>query len=151
MKTAPISLLEYFATDISLSANSRFDAAMPSEIKEGDFSVEVRLQIITNHKDKHRWQVTLEIKHQAAPETNFPYAFRLVLVGFFGVEEWVKSEDEERTVRIHGASVLFGMAREIARAMTGRGPHRPVMLPTVSFYEPASSQPKQMVLSGAPI
>jgi preprotein translocase subunit SecB len=98
------------------------------------------LQRAPKDAGEHRWQVTLEIKQQAAPETNFPYAFRVVLVGFFSAASWVKPEDEERTVKIQGASVLYGMAREIVRAMTGRGPHRPVMLPTVSFYEQASAR-----------
>ena len=140
MKPAPISLLEYFATDLALSANPNFAADKPTEVKEGEFGVEVKLQRASKDAGEHRWQVTLEIKHQAAPETNFPYAFRVVLVGFFSAASWVKPEDEERTVKIQGASVLYGMAREIVRAMTGRGPHRPVMLPTVSFYEQASAK-----------
>jgi len=135
MKQAPISLLEYFATDIAFSANPQFAADKPVEIHEGEFGVEVRVQHAPKAPDDHRWQVTLELTHQAAPETNFPYGFRVVLVGFFKAESWVKPDDEERTVRIHGASVLFGMSREIVRALTGRGPHRPVILPTVSFYE----------------
>lgn len=142
MKQAPISLLEYFATDIALSANPQFSADKPLENNERDFGVDVKVQQAPKAPEDHRWQVTLELTHQAAPETNFPYAFRVVLVGFFKTESWVKTDDEERMVRIHGASVLFGMSREIVRAMTGRGPHRPVMLPTVSFYEqkPSASE-----------
>jgi preprotein translocase subunit SecB len=151
MKTAPISLQEYFATDITLSANPNFVAEKTTEVREGEYFVEVRLQRAPKDSEDHRWQVTLEIKHQAAPEVNFPYAFRLVLVGFFGVTDRVSPDDEERTVKIHGASVLYGMAREIVRAMTGRGPHRPVMLPTVSFYESSVPQPKQMVLANTVI
>lgn len=138
MKAAPISLVEYFATDLTLSANRNFSADKPTEVKPGEFNVEVLTQLTSGTQEPHRWQVTLEIKHQAAVETNFPYAFRLVLVGFFQVESRVKTENEERTVKIHGASVLYGMAREITRAMTGRGPHRAVLLPTVSFYEAAT-------------
>ena len=139
MKPAPISLLEYFATDLSFSANPNFAADRPTEIKEGEFDVDIRLQPAAKAPAEHRWQLTLEIKHQAAPETNFPYAFRMVLVGFFTAAATVKPEDEERTVKIHGASVLYGMAREIVRSVTGRGPHRPVMLPTVSFYEKSTN------------
>lgn len=138
MKAAPISLVEYFATDLALSANRAFSADKPTEVKPGEFTVEVLAQHTPSTQESRRWQVTLEIKHQAAADTNFPYAFRLVLVGFFLVEAGVKQENEERTVKIHGASVLYGMAREITRAMTGRGPHRAVMLPTVSFYEAAT-------------
>lgn len=139
MKPAPISLLEYFATDLSFSANPNFAPDKPAEIKEGEFAVDARLQRIPKGTDERHWQLTLEIKHQAAPETNFPYSFRLVMVGFFNVASAVKPEDEERMTRIQGASVLYSMAREIVRAVTGRGPHRPVMLPTVSFYEKSTN------------
>jgi preprotein translocase subunit SecB len=139
MKPAPITLLEYFVTDLALSANPNFTSDKPLETNEGDFAVKVHPQAAPKEADDHRWQVTIEIIHQAAKGTNFPYAFRVVLVGFFKCESWVKPEDEERTVKIQGASVLFGMAREIVRAMTGRGPHRAVLLPTVSFYEQAKA------------
>lgn len=139
MKPAPISLLEYFASDLAFSANPKFSPEKPTEIKKNEFGVDIGLQLAPNESVDHRWQLTMEIKHQAAPETNFPYSFRLVLVGFFSVAERVKPEDEERTVKIQGASVLYGMAREIVRAVTGRGPHRPVMLPTVSFYEQSTN------------
>ncbi len=139
MKPAPISLLEYFAIDLSFSANPNFASDKPTEIKEDEFGVDVRLQRAPKETEEHRWQLTLEVKHQAAPETNFPYSFRLVLVRFFTAAATVKPDDEERMVKIQGASVLYGMAREIVRAVTGRGPHRPVMLPTVSFYEKSTN------------
>jgi preprotein translocase subunit SecB len=141
MKAAPINLVEYFATDLTVSANRNFTADKPTEVKAGEFTVEVQNQPVPTPDANRRWQVTLEIKHQAAADTNFPYAFRLVLVGFFLVEDRVKVENEGRTVKIHGASVLYGMAREITRAMTCHGPHRAVMLPTVSFYETATEPP----------
>lgn len=141
MKPAPINLLEYFVTDLALSANPEFATERPIETKEGDFDVKVRQQPAPKAADDHRWQVTLEIIHQSVQGTNVPYAFRVVMVGFFKSESYVKTEDEERMVRIQGASVLYGMAREIVRAMTGRGPHRPVILPTVSFYDAKPSQP----------
>lgn len=139
MKTAPIALLEYFVTDLALSANPDYTTEKPLETNDGDFAVKTHQQPAPKEADDHRWQVSIEIIHQAAKGTNFPYAFRVVVVGFFKCESWVKPEDEERTVKIQGASVLFGMAREIVRAMTGRGPHRPVILPTVSFYEQAKA------------
>lgn len=136
MKASPISLLDYFATDLSLSTNRSFIANKPVQFVESEFHVDVALaRIERTDQTNNCWQVTLEVRHQPGPETNFAYSYRIVLVGQFGVAPHVKPDDEERTVRIHGASVLYGMAREIARALTGRGPYRPVILPTVSFYE----------------
>ena len=152
MKPAPVNLLEYFVTDLALSANPDFAPDRAIESKEGDFDVKIRQQPAPKETSDHRWQVTVEIIHQAAKGTNFPYAFRIVMVGFFKAESWVKPEDEERTVQIQGASVLFSMAREIVRAMTGRGPHRPVILPTVSFYEqkPTTAEPQASAVAPTP-
>ena len=136
MKPAPISLLDYFATDIALNANPAFDAARPLELRTGDFAATPTVLHSPVDNTERRWQVALEIKQLVGEGVNYPYAYRLVLVGFFRVEMGVPSEHEERTVRIHGASVLYGMAREIVRAFTGRGPHRAVLIPTVSFYDP---------------
>ena len=136
MKPAHISLIEYFATDLLLGTNPSFAPDQP--VQFNDKELVVMSSVKQNEKalrNGNRWQVTLEIRHQLAPGVNFPYSYRVVLVGQFGVSDNVKPEDEERFVGIQGASVLYGMAREIVRALTGRGPYRPVIIPTVSFYE----------------
>ncbi len=133
MKAAPVSLTEYFVTDLSLTANPSYTDSKRIEFKQEDMTGDLRLSCVDTAAKK--WQLTMEIKHQAAPETNSPYAFRVVIVGFFTVAGRVVDEEQERTVKIQGASVLYGVAREIVRAMTGRGPHRPILIPTVSFYE----------------
>lgn len=142
MKAAPISLVDYFTTDLSFSTNKAFSAEKDVQFIETEFSV---VPSVIKHSGKsspdRSWQVSLEIQHQVAPATNFPCSYRVSLVGLFTVATRVKEEDEERTVKVHGASVLYGIAREIVRAVTGRGPHRPVLLPTVSFYETKPTEP----------
>jgi preprotein translocase subunit SecB len=142
MKKAPITLLEYFVTDLTVSANREYKAAENVEFREADFIAEPTVMKIPTQEAPKRWQVTLTIKYVPAPDSNFPYAYNVVMVGFFRAEDSVKPENEERMVRIQGASVLYGMARELVRAMTGRGPHRAVLLPTASFYDPPPQQPK---------
>jgi len=137
MKPAHINLIEYFATDLALGTNHTFASDKPVQFDDKDLQVDVTVkQNDQAPREGNRWLVTIEIRHQPAPGVNFPYSYRVVLVGQFGVGPGVKPEDEERFVKIQGASVLYGMAREIVRALTGRGPYRPVILPTVSFYEP---------------
>ena len=138
MKAAPITLLEYFATDLSFSATREFAPDKPIELRLEDFEAMPTVKFTPTEAEPRRWQVTLEIKHLPAGTANFPYSYRVVLVGFFRAEASVAPGNEERTIRIHGASVLYGMGREIVRALTGRGPHRPVLVPTVSFYDPPS-------------
>ncbi len=154
MKLARINLIEYFATDLMLGTNNAFATDRPVQFEDKDLMVNVTAKKNeTAPRDGGRWQVTIEIRHQPAPGVNFPYSYRVVLVGQFGVQDGVQSDDEERFVRIQGASVLYGMAREIVRALTGRGPYRPVILPTMNFYEqkPAALAPaaKPDVVSAA--
>lgn len=138
MKPAAVALIDYFATDLALATNRSFAADKPLQFKESEFVIDVSVKRTdgTVESDR-RWQVTLDLRHQPGPETNFPYSFRVALVGQFTVATWAKTE-EERTVRIHGASVLYGMGREIVRVLTGRGPYRPVLIPTVNFYHQKS-------------
>ena len=136
MKPARISLIEYFATELVLGTNHAFAPDQPIKFEDKDFAVTTAVRKNDGApRDGRCWQVTIEIRHQPPPGANFPYSYRVVLVGQFGVQDNVQKEDEERFVQIQGASVLYGMAREIVRALTGRGPYRPVILPTVSFYE----------------
>lgn len=157
MKPARISLIDYFATDLVLGTNHAFAPDLPVKFEHKDFVVVPAVRKNEDApRDGQRWQVTLEIRHQPAPGVNFPYSYRVVLVGQFGVQDGVRSEDEERFVRIQGASVLYGMAREIVRALTGRGPYRPVILPTVNFYEqklqpPAAATPEAPVSAPVPV
>lgn len=140
MKEGIVTLLDYFATDLALSTNKAFSIEKPLRFEPSEFVTNVAVQKSTAAEgSERRWQVTLDVGHQPAPETNFPYSYRVALVGQFSIAPHIKPEDEERTVRIHGASVLYGMTREIVRVLTGRGPYRPVIIPTVSFYEPQSA------------
>ena len=142
MKEGILTLLDYFATDLALSTNKAFSTEKPLKFESSEFVANVAVQKSTAAEGaERRWQVSLDVCHQPAPETNFPYSYRVALVGQFSVAPYVKAEDEERTVRIHGASVLYGMTREIVRVLTGRGPYRPVIIPTVSFYEQKPAAP----------
>ena len=140
MKEGIVNLIDYFATELALSTNKAFSAEKPLKFESSEFVANVVVQKSTAAEGtEQRWQVSLDVSHRPAPETNFPYSYRVALVGQFSIAPHVKPEDEERTVRIHGASVLYGMTREIVRVLTGRGPFRPVIIPTVSFYEPKSA------------
>ena len=151
MKPAPITLIEYFATDLLLATNHTFQPDKPLQFTESDLVVEVK----THHnesapKDENRWQVSLEVRHQPGPAVNFPYSYKVVLIGQFSVATTVAKDSEEWMVRIQGASMLYSMAREIVRALTGRGPYRPVILPTVSFYEQKPASVTEQTSGNAP-
>lgn len=149
MKPAPLRLQNYFLTELHLQARSNFKSGEPAEWNEKGFCVTPAHRLLPADGDKPRcWETTLEIGHQPAPDDNFPYSFQLKLVALFEEKPAMgamEPELRERIIKINGSSMLYGAAREIVRAATGRGPYSAVLLPSVSFFEqrqqPASTTP----------
>lgn len=135
MKISPLQLERYFATDFHFTANREFEVGRPIELADGQFDVES--SALRHSAETRKWQITLQIKYKPAPSANAPYSFSLEMVGFFEVADTFPEDQTEQMVRINGSSMLYGSAREIVRDLTGRGPHSAMMLPSVSFFEPA--------------
>ncbi|TVP79360.1 MAG: hypothetical protein EA353_06245 [Puniceicoccaceae bacterium] len=135
---SPIELERYFVTDQAVSARISFSPEKEIVTRIEEFSVESEVrQIQGTSEPSEQWEVTVTIKHQPAPETNFPYDFRLTIAGIFKASLTdAKPELVERLMKINASSILYGMAREIIRANTERGPWSGVVIPTHSFYEP---------------
>jgi preprotein translocase subunit SecB len=134
MRTSPLQLSSYFVTEFSLTTNRRFDAQKSVRLHVDDLTAEPAC--MKSKKSPGEWQVTLQIRQKLAPNANTPYSFALEMVGFFRVHEKYPAERVEMLVRTNAPSVLFGMAREVIRGATCLGPFGPILLPTVSFYEP---------------
>lgn len=138
MKPAPISFLHYFVSEVSVIAKFDFDPESPVQGRMDEFQTRLDLRKTQQDEDeKDLWQVDLEVNHQPSPEVNFPYEFKMKIHGFFEcVVEELEVDEQERQVRINGASMLYGIVREVIRANTSRGPWNSIMIPTISFYEP---------------
>jgi len=149
MKLAPLQLESYFLTEATLRANQDFDPKKPTQFGETDLAVTPECHRLP--EDPDRWQVTLNLKFQPAPESNPAYYFSLQVVGVVWAAP-VLAEHTDRFVRTNGPSMLFGAAREMVRDLTARGPFAPLLLPSVSFAlenmaaKPATPAPS----SGAP-
>lgn len=63
------------------------------------------------------------------------------MVGYVLAQPGFPKEKMQRAVEINGPSMLFGAAREILRAATGRGPYGPVLIPSTSFFKPEKKAP----------
>lgn len=136
MKISPLQLRRYFVSESSCTANMDFDPGKQSELSFDQFHVETDLW--QTEGKSGAWTLKMVITNQIGPQQNFPYEFKLVLHGFMVCTGTVPHGLEEaRYVKINGFSILYGIAREIVRATTARGPWRDVMIPTVSFFEAA--------------
>jgi len=143
MDLAPLQLSDYFVIAINVEAQSDYAPSAPDE-----FDVEtlekllVDAKCIPDEKTENRFTVTLTIKQDRIEGKNLPYVFELRMVGFldFLAKDWEQGEIQ-RQIEINGPSMLFGAAREILRAATGRGPFGPVLLPSTTFFK-ERSKPK---------
>ncbi len=131
MKLSPLQLLEYFVAEFHYNINTRFDAKKGLELKPEE--LHAIPQCDKHGPNPREWTVALEVKYQPAAETNTPYIFSLTLVGVFKVAETFDETKVELLVRTNGASMLYGIARELVREQTARGPDGPLILPTASF------------------
>ena len=139
MKAAQIELTDYFVSDLQFTANRDFDNKNPSTSTVDD--LQVTNQASPKTDDPRNWQITLRIALNAPPDRNSPYSFLVEMIGFVHVADSVNEENIERLVRINGTSLVFSAAREIVRAITSRGPFKPILLPTVTFWEAKPQAP----------
>jgi preprotein translocase subunit SecB len=141
MKAAQIQLTNYFVSELQFVANRDYKKDAPSSITADN--LQVVQQASANAENNREWQITLRVALNASPESNSPYSFLVEMVGFISVEESVSEDRIERFARINGTSLIFAAAREIIRAATSRGPFAPLLLPTVTFWEPKQEMPQQ--------
>jgi preprotein translocase subunit SecB len=134
MKPSPLHLTDYFVTDLHVSANPKFDSKQEIPLRFEDF--QVAFEATCAPEKKREWQVILKLAHQPPAEANVPYRFTAEIVGIFVLLDGFPEERIERLVKTNGASMLYGVLREIIRATTARGPYSAIILPSTSFYEP---------------
>lgn len=150
MRVAQIQLTNYFVSELQFAANRGFKRDAPSNITADD--LQVSHQASANVENERQWQITLRVALHAAPESNSPYSFLVEMVGFIQVDTSVTEDRIERFARINGTSLIFAAAREIIKAATSRGPFPPLLLPTVTFWEPKKEKqsPPETSINASP-
>jgi preprotein translocase subunit SecB len=134
MKAAQVQVINYFVSELQFVANRDFKKDAPSHVSADN--LQVAQEVSANAENDRQWQITLRVALNASPESNSPYSFLLEMVGFVSVADSVSADRIERFARINGTSLIFAAAREIIKAATSRGPFAPLLLPTVTFWEP---------------
>jgi preprotein translocase subunit SecB len=130
-QASPIRCKSYFANELSVSANPKYDPNRPSDLTTEDLQVENSIVPIGEDESSI---VFLSVEQHAAGVKNAPYNFKIRLMGYFDVMEGVPKQRAEQLLLTNGSSILYGAAREILRDMTSKGPYPPLLLPTLSFF-----------------
>lgn len=130
LKPSPIELLSQDVLSVELKAS-----AVETELGESQLSVDREVQKIKNKPGC--WGIHMQVKFEATDPENPPaYTGKIELVGYYRVHKDYKL-DPERLIRITGASMLYGVAREVLSSLTARSVNGLLTLPSVSFFEDA--------------
>jgi preprotein translocase subunit SecB len=138
MKLSPLQLEAYFVTDLSYRTSQEFNPAKAPKLDAGDLAVVSEIQPIQN--EQRRWQITLNVKLEPKSAANSPCSFSVTLVGIVWATPKLPSESLDLLVRTNGPAMVYGVAREMVRDLTARGPFAAICLPSVSFL-PEEGQP----------
>lgn len=129
MTTAPLHLETSFPGKIELATNLD-----PGGEQARHIEVKTEVSFAQNEANARQWQVTLCVDFFGKSSPS-PYKGRIEYIGYFTVEANYPEEKMPRLVAITCPSMLYSSIRELVALLTGRGPHRPLMLPTVSFQD----------------
>ncbi|OQB49605.1 MAG: hypothetical protein BWY02_01291 [bacterium ADurb.Bin157] len=144
MTLSPLQLHRYFAEEVYCKANSDFDRDKDVKIK--DFQV-----FFETGEDKNPLfrRIRLTVEQNISKDGNEPFAFKVVMVGFFEVlKEFFESQGPEKTeqlVNVNGPALLYSAARELLAIVSGRGPYNDenlnVLLPSITFLNFKAMKP----------
>ena len=148
MEPSPLHLEGYHVAEFSFRLNEAFEkkttfgawtgyhyqADKTWKVEPTDFTVDA--EIARKIDDPSRLRYVLKIV-SAGRKDQFPYSFRLSLVGYFHIDKQFPEEQAYLLVYASAPSLLYGAAREMLATMTGRGPYPAVILPTATFIDDA--------------
>ena len=153
MKPSALQLVRYLVTDISCAANPNFktDKALEGAFEQYLVDVKFNQMEQKNEFPGHPWSVELGITQTLKEGQNFPYGFKISVIGIFAFQDGALPGDKEKEfVRINGSSMLYGVAREHIRTITAAGPWGAIIIPTMSFYDNKEATPQEATESKSP-
>ena len=129
--TPPLQLENYFFKRLLV------DAQLPDGEDDPQFerspAVNTEIELYPHIEDENRYQLRMTIMRDEAELGPGTYDVEVEVYGFFSLSPDWPEDERETVVRITGASILYGAAREHLLSVTARGPWPALMLPTVSF------------------
>jgi preprotein translocase subunit SecB len=131
MKLSPIQLEAYALSDLAYRANQDHKPDQDTAYGEKDIVVEHKSERIQG--DDRLWEASLSLRIQPRAEANAPYYISLQLSGLVRALPELQSDNIEQLMRVNGASLLYGVAREVVRQVTSMGPFAALLIPSVTF------------------
>ncbi len=131
MKLSPIQLEAYALSDLAYRANQDHKPDQDTAYRDDDIVVEHKCE--RTQGDDRLWEASLSLRIQPRAEANAPFYISLQLSGLVRALPELQSDNVEQLMRVNGASLLYGVAREVVRQVTALGPFSPLLIPSVTF------------------
>ena len=150
MKQAPLQLLDYWVSYIEVRANGQFDHQKPADLDIDSIVLQSGVhprEVTEPEVNGTEWLVHLRIEQPLGENKNIPYSYTLEITGVVAVHPVLQGDKLRRAIEVNGPSMLFGSAREILRAATGRGPFAPIIIPSTDFFSRLPKEPAELPAS----
>lgn len=125
---APINL------DLSFPRKIEIEAYLEGGTLAKKLTTRCDLEFGQNKENERQWQTMLAVHFEGEGGPG-PYKGCVEFVGLFTVADDYPAEKMSKLVAVTCPSMLYSAVRELVALITGRGPHRPVTLPSVSFQD----------------
>jgi preprotein translocase subunit SecB len=104
--------------------------------KDGNQTIKTRVRVARSSHDELAWNVILGVTFgRNGKQINAPYHGDIVVEARLRVHPGYPAEKRAQLVQVTGASLAYGIAREVIANLTARGPHGTYLLPSISFLE----------------
>lgn len=142
----PIDLVQFELLGVNIRANESFER---KDARTSGGAVDVTLSIDEHLQDSCHWRLTLDIafrpnKGTDAPAPAIPYDVNITARGEFTFPADAKEDDIQHTLRLNGASIVYGLMRGTVAQITAQSIKGQLLLPTFNFVALESKRQKEL-------
>ena len=160
MQLSPLQLLEYTFDGVSVSPIEGYqpDPAFapglvffPGKLA---MSADTGLALLDDQEKYSDFGVKLTLRVGPREDAQAPYNIQVSVRGVVRMHlVQATGQAEERRVRalVNGASLLYGVVREMVSTITSRSTHGTLLLPSLNFQDLASHKPDQVGPTALPL
>ena len=141
MRPSPLQLRHVLYKKVSVIPHSPIDSETPVRAVGFEFdgiNIQAKIGIgqkVGQEDDPRDFIVNLEIKIDGKEGKPAPYLIDIGVVGVFNVLPSLQKEKRKDLVTVNGASILYGVIREIVLSLTSRFAIGPMTLPGMNFED----------------
>ena len=142
MKTSPLQLKHYVLTRLHIEPREEpsINPTDPASLELPDWEgVNLRSKIdfawADGEAEPRSFAMRLRLTVPNETGKPIPYSLDVETVGYFEISEAIEIKDRENIGKVNGASMLYGICREVFFSLTARFPQVPIILPSMNFFD----------------